>query len=138
MNLFEPQEANRFVFAVVANSAREGTPPTYVSVSGGDIQTCLRSLDAAKQRNAFKHVVGRYDEEGFFCTYLPPTDSGDAGPRMSVGRFCRHPLAKASAEPKYVTNPIYVPCPEDMRVLMRNAGIGIDKPDTRTQPDSPF
>ena len=42
MKLFSPQDANTFVFATVANSAREGTTPDYKCVAGPDVETCLK------------------------------------------------------------------------------------------------
>ena len=95
MNLFSPQDANTFVFAVVHNTAREGTKPDYKCVSGPDIETCLKQIDATNHRNAYPYVVGRYDEHGRYCTYKPPLENVD---RLRHGRFCLHPLAKEEHE----------------------------------------
>ena len=95
MKMFNPQEAGRFVFAVVDKGAREGTPPTYSTVSGPDIDSCHRSIEASKSRSAYPHPVGRYDENGRYCTYKPPLENVE---RLQHGRFCLHPLAQQEYE----------------------------------------
>lgn len=95
MKLFSPQDANTFVFATVAMNAREGTSPDYKCVSGPDVETCLKQIDAAKLRSAYPHAVGRYDEQGRYCTYKPPLENVQ---RLQHGRFCRHPSAQQEYE----------------------------------------
>lgn len=92
MKLFDPENANGFVFAVVSIAAKEGTPPDFRCIAGGDIEACLRSIDAAKLRNAYPHCMGRYDELGRYCTYKPPIED------VTPGKFQLHPVAQIEYE----------------------------------------
>ena len=87
MKLFNPQNANGYVFAVVAKNAREGTAATYVCVNGASLEACEASIDQKGQRNAYPYVVGRYDERGRYCVYKPAIEG------VTPGRFVMHPLA---------------------------------------------
>ena len=95
MKIFDPQEANRFVFAVVPKNAKEGTPPNYTTVQGGDVESCMRSIDGSPNRSCYPHCVGRYDEQGRYLTYKPPLENVE---RLQHGRFCLHPLAQQEYE----------------------------------------
>jgi hypothetical protein len=87
MKLFEPKAANTFVFATVSATAREGTAPDYKAISATSLEGALNQLDAAKMRNAYPYVMGRYDEQGRYCTYLPAIEGG------RPARFILHPFA---------------------------------------------
>ena len=87
MKMFEPEARNSFVIATVAMNAREGTPPDYKAIQAPDIEKALQQLDAARMRNAYPHVMGRYDEHGRYCTYCPAIEA------VKPGRFVLHPLA---------------------------------------------
>ena len=89
MKLFNPQAAKQFVFAVVSKNAKEGTPPEYKCCGSDSIESCEAFIDAKALRNAYPYVMGRYDAEGRYCTYLPPVSGG------MPGRFVLHPLAEA-------------------------------------------
>jgi hypothetical protein len=88
VKLYNPQNANGFVFAVVDSKAREGTAPDYVCVNGGDVESCERTLDAQNKRSAYPHCMGRYDEFGRYLVYKPAIEG------VSPGRFVMHPLAE--------------------------------------------
>ncbi len=90
MKVFEPQAANHFVFAAVSINAREGASPDYKAISAQSLESALNQLDAAKLRNAYAHVLGRYDEQGRYCTYVPPVEGG------RPARFVLHPQADAA------------------------------------------
>ena len=71
MKLYSPENKNTFVFAVVPKNAKEGAQPTYQAVAGHDVEDCLRRIDQKGSKNAYQHVMGRYDEFGRYCTLLP-------------------------------------------------------------------
>jgi hypothetical protein len=101
MKLYDPSSANKFVFAAVATNAKEGTDPTYVAVSAGDVDAAEASLMADKRapmRNAYPYVMGRYDEHGRYCTYLPPVEG------IRPGRFVLHPLAQEEHKRELVSS----------------------------------
>ena len=86
MKLFEPDAAEHFVFAVVANAAREGTSAEYKAVRAADIESGLNQLDG-RFRPAAPYCMGRYDHLGRYCTYCPPVDG------IRPGKFVLHPHA---------------------------------------------
>jgi hypothetical protein len=88
MKLFEPKAANTFVFATVSATAREGTAPDYKAISATSLEGALNQLDAAKMRNAYPYVMGRYDDRGCYMVYKPPIEG------VSPGRFVVHPMAE--------------------------------------------
>mgnify|MGYP003117535147 CR=1 FL=1 len=88
MKLYQPEAAESFVFAVVPMNAREGTAPEFKAVRAGDVESALNQLDAAKQRNAAPHCMGRYDHLGRYETYCPPVDG------VKPGKFLLHPYAQ--------------------------------------------
>ena len=88
MKLFNRQEANQFVFAVVPKNAREGTPPDFKTCGSDSIESCEAHIDSKAMRNAYPHCMGRYDDKGRYCVYKPPIEG--VGP----GRFIVHPLAE--------------------------------------------
>lgn len=87
MKLYNPQEANQFVFAVVAKNARDGTPPDYKACGSESIEACERHIDSKAMRNAYPHCMGRYDELGRYCVYKPALEG------VAPGKFVLHPLA---------------------------------------------
>lgn len=89
MKLFDPEAPNTFVFAVVPVGAREGTDPTYNGFQAGSIESAELQLDLKRLRNAYPYVVGRYDDQGRYCTYQPPIEG------VMPGRFIVHPTAHA-------------------------------------------
>ena len=89
MKLYNPEAKNTFVFAVVPKNAKEGAQPTYQCVSGSDVDSCLQTIDSRGNKNAYQHVMGRYDEFGRYCTYCPPIDG------VKPGKFVLHPMAEA-------------------------------------------
>ena len=89
MKLYNPENKNTFVFAVVAKNAKEGAQPTYQAVAGHDVEDCLRRIDQKGSKNAYQHVMGRYDEFGRYCTYCPAIDG------ITPGKFVLHPMAEA-------------------------------------------
>jgi len=88
MKLFDPKNANGWVFASVAKNAKEGTAPTYGCIQAGALEDAERQLDAKALRNAYPYVVGRYDADGRYCTYKPPIEG------VTPGRFVLHPMAE--------------------------------------------
>ena len=95
MKLFSPQNANAFVFAVVDAKAREGVAPNYNCVPGESVDDCLAYLDRSGKRSPYSYPMGRYDENGRYCTYKPPLENVE---RLQHGRFCLHPLAQQEYE----------------------------------------
>lgn len=89
MKLFDDNAKNAFVYAVVGKNAKEGTPPTYQAIHGGSFEECEGKIEQRAQRNAYPHVVGRYDDLGRYCTYQPPIEG------VRPGKFILHPLADA-------------------------------------------
>lgn len=88
MKLYNPENKNTFVFAVVPKNAKEGAQPTYQAVAGHDVEDCLRRIDQKGSKNAYQHVMGRYDEFGRYCTYCPPIEG------VKPGKFVLHPMAE--------------------------------------------
>jgi hypothetical protein len=88
MKLFEPKAANTFVFATVSATAREGTAPEYKAISATSLEGALEQLDKRKMRNACPYVMGRYDEQGRYCTYTPAIEG------CKPARFILHPFAE--------------------------------------------
>ena len=95
MNLFAPRNANAFVFAIVDGKSREGTKPDYSCVPGDSIDECLEYLLRSGKRSVHDYPMGRYDDQGRYCTYKSPLENVD---RLMHGRFCIHPLAKQEYE----------------------------------------
>ena len=95
MDLFNKDKIGKYVFAVVPEGAKEGTPPTYESVGAPGIDQAEQVLSYDKKRNAYKHPLGRYDEEGYYCTYCPSVEG------IKPGRFVRHPLAEQARTDYY-------------------------------------
>lgn len=98
MKLYEPQAANHFVFATVPFTAREGTAPDYKAISAQSVDAALNQLDAAKLRSAYPHPVGRYDEHGRYCTYVPAIEG------IKPARFVLHPLAQEEHKREMVSS----------------------------------
>ena len=88
MKLYNPENKNAFVFAVVPKNAKEGTQPTYQAVGGHDVEDCLRRIDNKGNKNAYQYPMGRYDEFGRYCTYTPPIEG------VKPGKFVLHPYAE--------------------------------------------
>ena len=88
MKLYSAKAAGDYAFAVVAANAKEGTDPDFITVKAGGIEQALNQIQAKGQRNAGPHVLGRYDEQGYYCTYCPAVEG------IKPGRFVRHPLAE--------------------------------------------
>ena len=89
MKLFSPKTPNAFVIAAVPTNARDGIAPTYVAVTANGIEEAENSLLADKKapmRNAYPHVMGRYDDRGCYMVYKPPIEG------VSPGRFVVHPM----------------------------------------------
>ena len=89
MKLYSPENKNTFLFAVVGKKDKEGAQPTYKPVSGSDVESCLQIIDQRGSKNAYQHVMGRYDEFGRYCTYCPPIDG------VTPGKFVLHPMSEA-------------------------------------------
>ena len=88
MKLYNPENKNTFVFAVVGKKDKEGAQPSYQCVAGSDVEACLKTIDQRGSKNAYQHVMGRYDEFGRYCTYCPAIDG------VTPGKFVLHPLAE--------------------------------------------
>ena len=91
MKLYSPEQRNHFVFAVVPLNARDGEKPKYVAIFAGDVDSAEQQLMSdrkAPMRNAYDHVMGRYDEFGRYCTYCPPIEG------VKPGRFVLHHMAE--------------------------------------------
>lgn len=88
MKLYDPTKAGTYIWPMT--KGKPGEPTTYQ----------LTNTDSAdnweKQgwQMAGPYQVGRYDNEGCFCTYLPPVDGHHGG----LGRYARHPLAKQAKQ----------------------------------------
>ena len=87
MKLYEPEAAERFVFAVVANNAKGASAAEYKAAPGPDIETAFQNNLGARYQSAAPHCVGRYDHLGRFETYCPPVEG------IRPGRFVLHPRA---------------------------------------------
>ena len=95
MDLFSTDKIGHYAFAVVPEGAKEGTPPNFEAIEAPGLEEAERTLSYMKKRNAYKHVLGRYDEQGFYCTYCPSVEG------IRPGRFVRHPLAEQARDDFY-------------------------------------
>lgn len=96
MKLYRPDQADKFVFAVIGKSDREGSPPKFMAGPGGDIESALNDLVKQGWKPAVPHCMGKYDHLGRYETYCPPVDG------IRPGRFVLHPMADA----EYMSNRI--------------------------------
>ena len=90
MKLFDPSEAEKFVFAVCPRGYKEGTAPQYVGIAGGDMETAEKQLSLGSKPlvSVYPHACGRYDDFGRYCTYQAPVEG------VRPGKFILHPLAQ--------------------------------------------
>lgn len=87
MKLFQPREAGKYVYAVTAKKSSPGQAAQYVAVQAGDHEGAETALSHDGLVNCYPHPMGRYDEQGRYCTYKPPIDG------IAAGRYVLHPLA---------------------------------------------
>lgn len=87
MKLYNPQCVHQWVFAVVAQNAREGAQPTYATITAQDVESAEQQLHSQRMKNAYQHPMGKYDDLGRYCVYKPPIDG------VSPGKFVVHPSA---------------------------------------------
>ena len=88
MKLYDPKNANGWVYAYVSKTAKDGTPPTYGCVQADSTDDAERYLEMKAFRNSYPYPLGRFDEQGRYCTYKPPVEG------VTPGRFVLHPLAE--------------------------------------------
>lgn len=91
MKLYDPQHAGTYVWPMT--KGRPGEPTTYQLTHGDSAD----NWEKQGWQLAGPYPVGRYDSEGYFCTYLPPLDGHHGG----LGRYVKHPggaAAKSSYE----------------------------------------
>ena len=89
MNLYSPDAVDFFVFAVVANNAKEGSATEYKAAPGPDMETAFQRNLGMKYKMAAPHCMGRFDHLGRYMTYQPPVEG------IRPGKFILHPLADA-------------------------------------------
>jgi hypothetical protein len=88
MKLYDPKNANGWVFAYAGKNAKEGAAPTYGCVQAESIEDAERYLEQKALHSVYPYPMGKYDEFGRYCTYKPPVDG------IAPGRFVLHPLAE--------------------------------------------
>ena len=87
MKLFAPKLATQICYAVVGLKDKEGTAPRYISIKAADFEVAEAALFRDGQKSAYPYPLGRYDEQGRYCTYKPPIDG------VAPGRYVLHPMA---------------------------------------------
>jgi len=88
MKLYNPSDADKFVFAVIGKNDKEGTPAKYISAPGSGMEDALNLLTKQGWKTAAPQCMGRYDEIGRYMTYQPPVEG------IRPGKFIPHPIAQ--------------------------------------------
>ena len=88
MKLYQPDECEKFVFAVTGKGDRDGSGCKYISSAGGDIDSALNNLVRQGWKPAAPYVMGKFDHLGRYETYCPPVEG------IRPGKFVLHPLAE--------------------------------------------
>ena len=103
--LYNPAVAGQYVWPVHKLDDRSRPPKTlYVADPQADWSTTtIRHTHGPVDDSG--SPMGRYDEEGYYCTHLPPI-SGAEGAR-ALSRYVRHPLANEQAKAEYERDLMY-------------------------------
>lgn len=103
--LFNPDAKGQYVWQVARLDDKSRPPKTlYAPDSSSDwSRTVLKLQHSPVDDHGWP--CGRYDEEGFYCTHLPPIP-GTEGAR-SFSRYVRHPAADATAKMEYERDLMY-------------------------------
>ena len=103
--LYNPEARAQFVWQVFRLDDKSRPPKTLFAVDGSaDFgHTKLKLQHGPVDDHAWP--IGRYDDEGFYCTHLPSVPNAEGARGMS--RYVRHPLANDTAKQEYERDLIY-------------------------------
>ena len=89
--LYNSAKKGQYVWAVYALDDRAKPPKTlYTTDPSSDWgSTSLKHSHGPVDDSGYP--CGKYDEEGWYCTHLPPVPGGEGA--RGISRYVRHPLA---------------------------------------------
>ena len=97
--LFNPEAKGQFVWQVYRLDDKARPPKTLYSADPSSDwgSTVLRHQHGPVDDSGWP--CGRYDEEGFYCTHLPPIPNAEGA--RGISRYVRHHLANEKAKQDY-------------------------------------
>lgn len=103
--LYNPEAKGQFVWAVSRLDDKARPPKTQYAPDpsadwGG---TKLKHQHSPVDDSGWP--IGRYDDEGFYATHLPPVPGGEGS--RGISRYVRHPLADDRAKQDYERDLMY-------------------------------
>jgi hypothetical protein len=88
MKLFQNDQYDKLVYAVIGKNDREGTAPRYIAIQSDNQESAEMAIEKMGLKSCYPYPMGRYDQVGRYETYKPAVDG--VGP----GRYVLHPLAQ--------------------------------------------
>lgn len=93
LKLFDYENRGRYVHQVYDNKQRVAVQCVYrLAGSGNFAETELGDPRFHYSPVNGDHAIGRYDDDGYYCTYLPPIQR--PGSKEPIGRYVRHPWSE--------------------------------------------
>jgi len=103
--LYNPEAKDQFVWQVYRLDDRARPPKTLYApdLSADWGNTTLKHQHSPVDDSGWP--CGRYDDEGFYCTHLPPIPGGEGA--RGISRYVRHPAANETARQDYERDLMY-------------------------------
>ena len=94
MKLYDPQLADQFIWQVSDKDDRTRPPKTRYAADKANQWEHSTLKHSCVLVDDTGHPMGKFDAQGFYCTYRPPIENVNGG----LARYTRHPLAEEEAK----------------------------------------